>query len=395
MSTRIFSQAFMSMAVVILVIITSAIETDIFLPSFPALKDYFATSEQKIQMLITMNFVGLCIACFFYGPLADAYGRRPILLGGMFLFTVSSIACTLTNNLDTLLFWRFIQGLGSSVAFVVPETIIHDNYNREKAAKILGIYGSIITFVMSFAPIIGNYLYLTFSWHANFIFVAVLSIITFLAALIFVRESLHKEKRVILHPPTILSSYKKILTTPKAMANLYLCVAVSAAYFTYIANLSLIFIDHLKVDKEQFGYYQGFILLVFAIISFSAGKIIAVLGLNRARILGTQITVAGSILFLCVAIWAGDSAILITLAMSIFTGGLAVNSGIFSGDFINIYPEIKGIAAALGASVGLLAMLALIALSGIFFNGTMMPIAIMIFFSGMSSILVLRWLHTH
>ncbi|MGA2654935.1 MAG: multidrug effflux MFS transporter [Gammaproteobacteria bacterium] len=393
MNTRIFSQAFMSMAVIALIITTASIETDIFIPSLPTMKDYFSASEQKIQLLVTMNFVGLCIASFIYGPLADAYGRRPILLIGMFLFTISSVACAFTNNLELLLFWRLIQGLGCSVAFIVPETIIYDNYNKEKAATLLGIYGSIITFVMAFAPIIGNYLYLKFSWQANFILIAGLSVVTFLAAIVFVRESLHKEKRMFMHTPTIVKNYKRLLTSPKAMAYLYLSVAISAAYFVYVANLSLIFIDHLKVDKAMYGYYQGFILLVFAAISFSIGKIISILGIDRTRKLGTEINIVGSILMLCVAIWTPNNPLFITLAMTIFTAGFALNAEIFFGDYMDVHPDIRGIAAAMGASAELVILLVFVAISGIFFNGTIMPVAIMIFLSGISSAAILYWLH--
>jgi DHA1 family bicyclomycin/chloramphenicol resistance-like MFS transporter len=393
MSTRLFSEAFMTMSVVVLVIISAAVETDIFVPSFPALQDYFATTESKIQMIISVNFLGLCIASLFYGPLADAYGRRPILLIGMFIFALSSIACVLVNSIEAMLFWRFMQGLGSSVAFVVPAAIIYDTFDQEKAAKMLGIYNSIITFAMSFAPIIGSFLYLTFHWRANFIFVAALAALSFLLALIFIKESLDKEKRARMHVPSIMASYAKLLKNPKAMANLYLVCGVCGAYFVYIANLSLIFINHLGVDATHYGYYQAVILLIFAIVSFSSGYVIMWIGINRTRMLGKKVTVCGAVLFLAVALFAGESPLLITGAMAIFTGGFALNMGIFFGDYMNIYPEIKGVAAALANSIRLFVMAALIACAGFLFNGTVMPVAVIVFFAGISSLAVLYWLH--
>ncbi len=393
MNIHVFSKTFMSMGVILLIIISTAVETDIFLPSFPALKEYFATTESKIQLLISVNFIGLCIASFFYGPLADAYGRRPVLLIGMLLFTLSSIACTLANSLEVMLFWRFIQGLGASVTFIVPKTMIHDKYDREEAVKILGIYGSIITFVLAFAPIIGNYLYLTYSWRANFIFIAILATFTLLSSIIFLRESLHKEKRILMHAPTIMRNYKKLLTNPTAMAYLYLCCAIVGAYVTYITNLSLIFINHLGVSKINYGYYQGVILLVFATMSLFSIHIINRLGMHFTRILGMSITVIGAILFLVIALWFPNSPLFITTSMTLFTGGLALNLGIFSGDYVNVYPEIKGVAAALGRSIGLIITLIFLGLSAYFFDGTMLPIAWITFFAGISSWAVLYWLH--
>ncbi len=393
MSTRIFSQLFLTMSVVVLVIISAAVETDIFVPSFPVLQDYFATTESKVQMIISVNFFALCIASLFYGPLSDAYGRRPILLLGMLLFSVSSIACVLVNSIEALLFWRFMQGLGSAVAFVVPAAIIYDTHTPEKAAKMLGIYNSIITFAMSLAPIMGSFLYLTYNWRANFIFVAALATIAFIFSLIFIKESLEKEQRPRMHVPSIMTSYKKLLKNPKAMANLYLICGVCGAYFAYIANLSLIFINHLGVNQEHYGYYQAVILLIFAFVSFSSGYIIEALGINRTRSWGLKITVTGAVLFLAVALFAGQNPVLITLAMAIFTGGFALSMNIFFGDYMSVYPEIKGVAAALANSIRLFIMAALIALAGFFFNGTMIPVAIIVFFAGISSFAVLYWLH--
>ena len=192
---QIFSQTFVTMATVILVIISTAAETDIFVPSLPAIKDYFGTTETWVQMIIGINFLGLCISGFFYGPLSDSYGRRPVLLIGLLILAVSSVACLFAQNMTSLLFWRFIQGLGSSVAFVVPAAIIYDVYDQERAAKMLGIYNSFITFVMAFAPITGSWLYMSFGWRANFVFVAMLAVITFVCAACFIHETLAPEKR--------------------------------------------------------------------------------------------------------------------------------------------------------------------------------------------------------
>jgi DHA1 family bicyclomycin/chloramphenicol resistance-like MFS transporter len=395
MTSKIFTQSFLILSVLLLVVISAAVETDIFLPSFPALKDYFNTTERTIQLLISVNFLGVYIATFFYGPLADAFGRRPILLIGMFIFSVSSIACALVNSLEAMLLCRFAQGLGSSVAFIIPKTIIHDSFDRAKVAKTLGIYTSIMTIVISFAPIIGNYLYLTFSWHANFSFVAILSIVSFLYAFIFLPESLHKEKRLNIHAKNILSNYKKIITTPLAMANLFLCYSVGGAYFAYITNMSLIFVNHLGVSNTHYGYYQSTILLAVAATSFSVGRIIDLIGVYHTRTLGVVITLIGSLCFFAVALWAEKNPLFITLSMAVFASGSALSAGIFSADYINVNPHIKGLAASVGRSITVLVVLILITTSSFFFNGTIMPVAIIVLIAGVSSFFVYEGLRRY
>lgn len=393
MTTRMFSQLFMTMSAVVLVIISGAIETDIFVPSFPTIQAHFGTTESLVQMIIGINFLGLCLGSLFYGPLCDSYGRRSILLIGMLLFAASSIACLFANSMTSLLFWRFIQGLGSSVAFVVPAAIIYDVYDQEKAAKMLGIYNSIVTFAMSLAPMIGSYLYITFHWRANFIFVAALALITLIFAFCFIKETLDESKRVKLHLGTILQGFKQLLLHPVAMANLYLICVVCGAYFAYITNLSLIFINHLGLDNDVYAYYQAIILFTFALVSFFSGHIIMRFGIAKMRMLGIKITGAGGILMLGVALFAPYSAILITATMTLFTAGFALCVGILFGDYMNVFPEIKGLASSLANSIRLFAMSLLIAIAGMTFNGTIMPVAIIVFLAGISALGVIYWLH--
>ncbi|MFI4957239.1 MAG: multidrug effflux MFS transporter [Gammaproteobacteria bacterium] len=388
----LFTQTFITMATVILVIISTAVETDIFVPSFPAIQAHFATTESLVQMIISINFLGLCLSSLFYGPLSDSYGRRPVLLVGMTLFTMSSIACVFATSITTLLFWRFIQGLGSSVAFVVPSAIIYDVFNKEKAAKMVGIYNSIVTFMMSLAPIMGSYLYLAFDWHANFVFVAALAAITLIFALFFIRETLDEQLREPLNFRGILQGYKQLITHPTAMASLYIICITCGAYFAYISNLSLIFINHLGIANDAYAYYQAVILMTFALVSFSSGSIIGKLGIGRTRMLGNLISFSGAVLLLLVAIFYPKNAVLITAMMTIFTAGLALVIGILYGDYMDVFPRIKGIAASLANCIRLMSMTVMISISSAVFNGTMMPVALIVFIAGITSLAMLFWL---
>ncbi len=296
------------------------------------------------------------------------------------------------TTIEGILFWRFIQGLGSSVAFVLPAAVIFDLYEHDKAAKVMGIFNSIVTFAMSLAPIVGNYLYLTFNWRANFIFVAGLAIVACLFSIIFVHETLSKEKRVPIHLGGILKGFKDLLIHPRAMANLFIICVVCGAYFAYITNLSLTFINHLGVDNDSYAYYQAVILATFALLSFFSGKVINRLGASKTRLVGKQITFLGGVLLLLVALIAPNNPMLITAAMTVFTAGFALSLGIIFGDYMNVYPDIKGISASLSNSLRLLATSLIIGLASMTFNGTIMPVAIIVFVAGVSSLLMTYWI---
>ncbi len=97
------------MATVVLVMLCGGIETDIFVPSLPAIKDYFSTTESLVQMIIGINFLGLCVSSLFYGPLSDAYGRRPVLLVGLMPFALSSVASVFATSITSLLLFSSLS----------------------------------------------------------------------------------------------------------------------------------------------------------------------------------------------------------------------------------------------------------------------------------------------
>jgi DHA1 family bicyclomycin/chloramphenicol resistance-like MFS transporter len=376
--TRLKNNPSVAMAVMVLVIITGGIETDIFVPSFPELKVYFDTSEAMIQMIIGINFLGLCLSSLVYGPMADAFGRRITLLIGSGIFLLASIGCILSTSIESLLFWRFMQGLGTSAAFVVPGAVIFDIYTKEQAAKILGMYSAIITFAMSLAPIIGYYLNEHLGWQANFIFVGGLSLISFILTVLLVKETLTPEKRNPIHYLSIARNYTKMLTTKTSLWYLIIICCLCSGYIIYISNLSLIFIDHLGVEESYYAYYQGAVLLIFAIVSTFCGRIIQFLGIHKARTVGLLVNIAGGFILLLVALLLTNNPSIITIAMCIYSAGFALCIGIIFSDFMNVFPDIKGLASAMSNFMRLLFMAGMIWLSALIFDGTIIPVAVMI-----------------
>mgnify|MGYP000280068224 CR=1 FL=1 len=92
----------------IISLITCCIEMDIVVPSFPAMAKYFATTEDKIQWTLGLNFLGFFVSTLFYGPLSESFGRRRVMVWGGVLFTLSGIGCALANSLPILILFRFL-----------------------------------------------------------------------------------------------------------------------------------------------------------------------------------------------------------------------------------------------------------------------------------------------
>ncbi len=173
----------------ILVVTAAAIEIDLSLPSFPDIARAFGVSEEAVQRTISVNFFAFCLSALWYGPLSDWLGRRPVLLGGTFLFLLGSVGCALAGSIDLIILSRFVQGLGAGATFVLVFTMLSDVYQGEEATRWIGRMNAICTAVMAGAPIAGGFLNAWFGWRACYTTVAILCGIVFALLALFLPET--------------------------------------------------------------------------------------------------------------------------------------------------------------------------------------------------------------
>lgn len=89
--------------------------TDFYLPTLPSMADIFQTNASMVQLGLTMSLLGIAVGQIFFGPLSDKYGRRPILIGTLILFIISTVGCIYSPTIDVFNIFRFLQGLGGPV----------------------------------------------------------------------------------------------------------------------------------------------------------------------------------------------------------------------------------------------------------------------------------------
>lgn len=260
--------------IILFAFIAFYIETDIYTPSFPQMINYFGTNEDTIQMLLSMNFLGLCLSCLFFGPASDAYGRKPILCSGLFIFMLGSVGCAVTDSLSWMIAFRFFQGLGCGSIASAGLTLFFDVYPSDQSSRLVSVCNGTIGGMMALAPMLGNWISLYVGWRVNFYLIALLAILAFLSVWFFIKETLPVEGRTKFSLSTILKNYSALLTNFPFMAHtLIWCLAFSMV-IVFISNLSLIFVDHLQVSKEIFGYYQTAIMGAFFVGSMGGASLI-------------------------------------------------------------------------------------------------------------------------
>ena len=364
---------FMLGVMIVLMFGTVCMETDIYVPAFPIMKLFFSISDHQIQSVLSYNFIGICLGSLLFGPLSDSFGRKKILRLGLALFASASWGCILFRNFDLFLGCRFIQGFGAAAPMVTSFAMLLDKYEPQKVAQLCSVLNLFIAGGMAVSPILGSVLILYFDWQANFSIIAILASLALIGSFFFIPETLLRSAWLTFSHKSILKDYGRMLgSLPYMMGNL-ICYLLFGGMMVFIANLSLIFIEHLGVSQEAYGFYQAMIMGTFALVSTFSAWMIGRYGTFKTKYIGLFFTFAGTALLFIVKRY-NPLPIMICSAMAIFTVGATLSSVIYSVEAVNVFPHMRGIASGLSNVLRHLLIGGIVALSAVIFDGSISPI---------------------
>lgn len=326
-------------------LVASSIEMDISVPGFPGMAEFFATSEANIQSTLSMNFLGFCIASLFFGPLADSFGRKKLMVAGFLLFGLCSTGCAITDNLSNLLAYRFFQGLGASSVWVIAYAIIADLYQGKLAAKYIGLTNAVATAVMAIAPAFGSLLCKTWGWRSTYTVVSFLSVASLIAITFWLPETIQQKRPFKLK--LVLADYYKLLSSYDYMLHAFVPSIISAAYMAYIAAAPFLYIDKLHMSFDEYAVHQSLVIAGFSIVSFKVDWFLEKFGELRSQKLGLWCCIGSMLAIAPLSYLFPTNAIFISACMMVYGFGAAIIFGVLVAKTLGFYPELKGTASSL------------------------------------------------
>lgn len=159
--------------------------TDMYLPTLPAMTDYFHTTSSQVQLGLTASMIGLAVGQLFFGPLSDKYGRRLPLIVAMCLFLLATLGCLYSRTIMQFVGWRVVQGMAGAGGIVISRSIAADKYSGRELAKMLAIIGAINGVAPVAAPVAGGGMAESVGWHGIFWVLFGLGILLLLGSLHF------------------------------------------------------------------------------------------------------------------------------------------------------------------------------------------------------------------
>lgn len=233
------------------------LSTDMYLPALPDMAKEFSVSTLLVSSSLPAYFFGLAIGQLIYGPISDRIGRKIPLIFGLSLHIAASILCIYADDLQTLLIIRVLQALGSCVGLVLARAAIRDVLDTNSAAKAFASMMIVMGVAPVIAPTLGAWLLLFFHWHAIFIALTLLGVISLVWVIFGFKETLTADRRLKLSFKHVFQLYIKIYQDLSYRFPMLAGCFSFGVLFCYINAASTVLMDSYHLNEQQFAYAFG------------------------------------------------------------------------------------------------------------------------------------------
>jgi DHA1 family bicyclomycin/chloramphenicol resistance-like MFS transporter len=364
---------------------------DMYLPALPAIGQSLHADSSAVQWSLMAFFTSLGACQLVCGPLSDMFGRRRPLYAGLALFVLASIACGLARDIETLVVWRIVQGIGACATMVIPRAIVRDLYTGVEAARLMSLLMLVFSVSPLLAPLAGSAAIAFASWRAVFWSVAVLGALGLLLTATSLTETRPPHERVDSTWAGAFEAYRTLLSEPRFLGLSFIGGFGMAGFFVYLANSSFVLIQHYGLTPTVYSFFFSINAFAFIGTAQLTGFLTTRYGLQpvvRVASLGH----AAAALVLC-AVWAAGVDSLAVLAALLFIGygflGLVIPTT--SVLALDDHGSIAGTAAALMGTIQLLTGAAVVALLAAWVDGTAFPMVVGIALSATITLALTWW----
>jgi MFS transporter, DHA1 family, multidrug resistance protein len=331
----------------------AAVSTDLYLPALPAITQSLQTTPAQTQMTLSIFFLGYGFGQLVYGPLCDSFGRRNVLLSGLILYVIASIACALSPSIEQLLIARLVQALGGCAAAVIPRAIISDRSEGSDTAKALSTAMAVTIIGPLLAPTLGGLILLVAPWQSIFWVLTGYGIICTVSTLLWVDESLPKAKRQPFHLQGMITGYKQVFSNRSILLLLCCEITASLALFTFITNSAFVFINFYGLNPQQYGLVFSFVAAGLFISSIVNAKLVTRLGSIKTLLAGLTVSLTGAVMLIISIVFYPQNLPLFIASLWVCLAPTILIRANYVALGFNYLPERTGMVSAVFGAAGM------------------------------------------
>jgi DHA1 family bicyclomycin/chloramphenicol resistance-like MFS transporter len=325
---------------------------DTYIPAFSGIARALDATPVEMQQTLSAYLFGFAFMNLFHGALADSFGRRPVVLWGIAMFTLASAGCALSQTVGQLVLFRALQGLSTGAGIVVSRAVIRDMFPPDQAQKVMSQVTIYFGVAPAIAPIIGGWLFVHTGWHGIFWFLTGVGVLLWTANYKLLPETLHATQRQAFNVRNLMRGYWQLGANPRF---LLLALASGVPFngmFLYVLSAPAFLGDILQLEPTQFFWF--FLLSIAGIMagSFTSGRLAGRVQPKQqirygfvVMLLVSIVNVAANFLFEARASWA-------LLPLGVFAFGWALMVPVVTLLVLDVVPERRGMASSLQAFIG-------------------------------------------
>jgi DHA1 family bicyclomycin/chloramphenicol resistance-like MFS transporter len=328
---------------------------DTYLPAFTGIAQSIGATPVQMQQTLSAYLFGFAVMNLFHGALADSFGRRPVILWGIALFTIASAGCALAQNIGTLVFWRAVQGMSAGAGIVVSRAVIRDMFPPADAQRVMSQVTIYFGVAPAVAPMVGGFLFIHADWHAIFWFLTGVGVLLWTANFRLLPETLHDTQKQPFNVRNLMRGYWSLGSSPR-----FLMLALASGIpfngmFLYVLSAPVFLGEHLHLGPGQFFWF--FCLTIGGIMAgaWLSGRMAGNLKNKHQIRRGFLIMIAVSVTNLVLNLLFVPQAWWALWPIAIFAFGWALMVPVITLMVLDLAPDRRGMASSLQAFVGSMA----------------------------------------
>jgi len=318
---------------------------DTYLPAFPSLERALHGTSLELQQSLTFYLLPYALMTLWHGAISDSIGRITTIKWGLGVFVAASIGCAFAPNVETLWFFRVLQGLSGGAGNVVARAMVRDLFEGPQAQRVMATVQMLFGIAPAVAPIIGGLL-LGIHWQAIFIFLALYAALSLWAAVKYLPETMPKQKRLPLSAKQVIKDYRAIFSDKEFNYVVFALGANFAGFFLYVLASPVFLVKHLGLNEHQFAYM--FIPTVCGMVlgSYLAKRAAGRYAQSKVIKLAYVWMSVMTLLNIAVCLYLPTNVIYNIVPIALFNIGMALAMPILSLAALDRHPKIRGTAAS-------------------------------------------------
>ena len=364
------------------------ITTDLYLPALPMLTADLAASMPQAQLTLSALLLCFGISQLIWGPVSDKYGRRPVLISGLALYVVASVASAFAANMDALIFWRACQGAAMGAPVMCARAMARDLYAPEEAAKVvskgLSGLGVIAVLCVPIGSVVSSFL----GWRFALAALGVYAAITLTFVLLKFEETNRRRNAAALEPAILLSTWRAILMHPQFWTYALLALTSYCGLFVFLASSPFIFLQVLGQPKWVFSVIMMCISMVYIAGTFLGRRVLSKHGVQRMIRIGGWITLSSCIMYGAVLLAAPGNVIAFVICHMVFMLGHGFHQPVGQSGSAAAFPKAAGAASAMAGFLMMIGAFATGSVLGPSMDGSVRPMVLGIMFWGLMIVMV-------